>query len=266
MSNADGDTGTSSTSARRTASRSASPCSARGAVDDEPLRARRPSAPSCRASAAKPRDRRKQRRPAREPSASTSAADRRRCSATRWRLPASQPATLVASVVLPLPPFGIGDQDRLHGFPQVRSAPRSTAPSRRRHSDGSIAYSAVSASAPSRRERAPLQPCSGSGRSALSLNGISSVSERPPNVWPDPLRRDRQVDLGLLVRRIAVHRLEIRVGRLAAPSQKPCSSAAMRGEYVGSRSLPSVKTYGRPSSPCTSRNASTPVACIAART
>src|SRR6185295_15415201 len=26
--------------------------------------------------------------------------------ATRWRLPASQPATLVASVVLPLPPFG----------------------------------------------------------------------------------------------------------------------------------------------------------------
>ena len=40
----------------------------------------------------------------------------------------------------------------------------------------------------------------------------------------------------------------------------------MRGEYVGSRSLPSTNTYGRPSSPCTSRNAATPVASIAVRT
>ncbi|MNN93298.1 hypothetical protein D3C81_2117150 [compost metagenome] len=31
---------------------------------------------------------------------------------------------------------------------------------------------------------APFHPTTGSGRSALSLNGISSVSARHPKVWP----------------------------------------------------------------------------------
>lgn len=47
----------------------------------------------------------------------------------------------------------------------------------------SVASTAGSTLAPSRRERSALQPCSGSGRLALSLNGISTVNARQPNCW-----------------------------------------------------------------------------------
>ncbi len=43
---------------------------------------------------------------------------------------------------------------------------------------------ASSIAVPSSALRAPFQPTAASGRSALSLNGISSVSDRQPKVWP----------------------------------------------------------------------------------
>ena len=122
------------------------------------------------------RDRRKQRRAGAPATASTSPADRRPASPTRWRLPASQPAMLVASVVLPLPPFGFATRIVCTTHPRrvlavyvnaaTATAASRTAPSAYRRPAGVTAR---------RSSRAR-----GSGRSALSLNGISSVSASPP--------------------------------------------------------------------------------------
>ena len=99
-------TGTTIASARRTASRKRFAARARRRCPPRAIRRRRPSFPSC------PRRRRTPRSEGNrlglreshcvdEPCGSAS------CKPTRCRLPASHPAILVASVVLPLPPFGL---------------------------------------------------------------------------------------------------------------------------------------------------------------
>src|SRR5215831_18845161 len=65
-----------------------------------------------------------------------------------------------------------------------------------RYNCGSTASSASTAAAPSRLLRSPFQPTSASGRSALSLNGISRVSERQPKASPTCL--DASVGLTLV--------------------------------------------------------------------
>ena len=94
--------------------------------------------------------------------------------------------------------LGIGDQDRLHRGSLEETRPAmvlrvaarvggalaaALAPPAPGQGCGlpSTASSAVSAAAPRQRLRAPFQPATGSGRSALSLNGISSVRLIAPN-------------------------------------------------------------------------------------